>query len=46
MIQSRSKAHSRSVQQKMRTQMKQGVRNRKAKAERARKSLRKKTWGF
>ena len=46
MIQTRRQAQDRKKQQNMRNAMKQGVRNRQAKADRARKSLRKKTWGF
>ena len=46
MIQTKRQASDRSKQQKMRNSMKAGVRARKAKSERARKSLRKKTWGF
>ena len=46
MIQTRRQAQDRRMQQNMRNSMKAGVRARKQKSERARKALRKKTWGF
>ena len=46
MIQTRRQAQDRAAKQRMRNSMKAGVRARKQKSERARKSLRKKTWGF
>jgi hypothetical protein len=45
-IQKAYKAIGKARQQKMRTAMKTQVRNSKAKSERRRKALRKKTWGF
>ena len=45
-IQKAYKVIGKARQQKMRTAMKQKARNSAAKSERARKRLRKKTWGF
>ncbi len=46
MIQTLRQAKDRKTQQKMRTAAKQKSRASKQKSERARKALRKKTWGF
>ena len=46
MIQTKRQAQDRATKQQMRSSMKAGVRARKQKSERARKALRKKTWGF
>lgn len=46
MIQSLQQARDRSARQRMRNAMKQHARSTKAKGERARKRMRKKTWGF